>query len=110
MSVKKQIGIRIKELRKMRGHSQEELAALADITAKHLSNMELGKENPTLDTFLKLASAFNVELWELLNYGHGLQRKELQSEINGILKTSKDDDLRLIMKFIKMKFINTIEN
>jgi transcriptional regulator with XRE-family HTH domain len=79
MSVKKQIGIRIKELRKMRGYSQEELATLADITAKHLSNIE--------------------------NYGHELQRKELQSKINSIVKTSKDDDLRLIMKFI-----NTIKN
>jgi transcriptional regulator with XRE-family HTH domain len=100
MDIKKLIGLRLKELRKKRRFSQEEVAALANITAKHVSSIELGKENPTLETFLKLAAVFKVELWELLNYGHELSRKDLQAKLISIIKRSKDDELRLFLKFV----------
>jgi transcriptional regulator with XRE-family HTH domain len=94
------IGLRIKELRKKRGFAQEEVASLANITAKHISSIELGKENPTVDTLLKLADVYKVELWELLNYAHELKRKDLQERLRHLIKTLKDDELRLIVKFI----------
>jgi transcriptional regulator with XRE-family HTH domain len=100
MDIKKRIGLRIKELRKKRGLSQEEVSAKADITAKHLSSVELGKENPTLDTFLKLSRALNVDLWELLNYSHQLTNKEIQARISDILKISSDKDARLFLKLL----------
>ena len=100
MDIKELIGLRVKELRKRGGYSQEEVAALANMTAKHVSRIELGKENPTLDTFLKLASVFKVELWELLNYGHQVARKDLRAKLINTIKTSEDDELRLFSKFV----------
>jgi len=100
MDDKKMIGIRLKEFRKKYGYSQEQVAERADMASNYLSRIEMGKENPTVDTLLKLARAYKVELWELVNYGHELDRKALESECCRIAKIAKDDDLRLIVKFI----------
>jgi len=55
MYIKKQVGIRIKALRNMRGYSQERLAEIMGVNSKYLSSVERGKENPTFDFFLRLA-------------------------------------------------------
>jgi len=60
MEVKQLIGLRIKNLRRSKGLSQEELAEKMGISPKYLSSIERGKENPTLDTFIKLAEALNI--------------------------------------------------
>lgn len=104
MELKKLIGLRIKELRKKKQLSQEQVTAYADITTSHLSNIESGKENPTLDTFLKLASAFDIKLNELFDFGHLLKKKELQQIIKDTANKASEDELRLIVKFI-----NTLE-
>ena len=54
MDVKQMIGIRIKDIRNRRGFTQEELAEKIDINPKYLSSIERGKENPTLNTLIKL--------------------------------------------------------
>jgi transcriptional regulator with XRE-family HTH domain len=105
MDDKKLIGIRLRELRKKHGYSQERVAELANMASNYLSRIEMGKENPTVDTFLKLAHVYKVELWELLNYGHEIKRKEIESRISIIAKSAKEEDLRLILKFI-----NTLTN
>jgi transcriptional regulator with XRE-family HTH domain len=100
MEPKRQIGLRIKELRQAMGLSQEEVARRADVAASHLSSIELGKENSKIDTLLKLSKALNVELWELLNYGHELSVKELQRKVNQQVKNAKEEDLRLFSKIL----------
>lgn len=100
MDTKKLIGMRLREFRRSHGYSQERVAELADIASNYLSRIELGKENPTVDTMQKLANVYNIELWELLNYGHEMNRKEMEARICGVAKSAKDDDLRLILKFI----------
>ena len=100
MDDKKLIGLRLKELRKKHGYSQEKVAELADMASSYLSKVEAGKENPTVDTFLKLARVYQVALWELLNYGHEIKRKEMESRLCDVAKGAKEEDLRLILKFI----------
>lgn len=99
MNEKQKIGVRLRELRKKLGYSQERVAELAEIASNYLSGIELGKENPTVDVLLKLAHVYKVELWELLDYGHEATRQEMESRICAITKNSKDEDLRLILRF-----------
>lgn len=98
MNEKQQIGTRLRELRRKLGYSQEKAAELADIASNYLSGIERGKENPTVDVFLKLARVYKVELWELLNYGSRATRKEMESRICEIAKNSREEELRLILK------------
>ena len=48
MTVKELIGKRIKEARQARRLSQEALSEKVSLSAKYLSSIERGKENPTL--------------------------------------------------------------
>lgn len=69
-STKELLGARIKELRKTRGMSQEELSEKVNIDPKHLSRIEVGRGFPSLDTLEKLADALNVELKDFFEFAH----------------------------------------
>jgi transcriptional regulator with XRE-family HTH domain len=55
-------------LRKMKGLSQENLAARLDITRQTLSKWELGEGSPDLEKSKMLADIFEVSLDELVSY------------------------------------------
>lgn len=101
MNEKKMIGLRIKELRKSRGLSQEELAEKAETSPNYLSRMERGTENPTLDMLIKLSNALEVEMWEMFDFGHVAGQKELKESIQSFAKTSDEPTLRLALKILR---------
>jgi len=86
LDAKRLIGIRIGDVRKKMGLTQEELAGKMDIGPKYLSSIERGKENPTLNTLLKLSQALDVDLGEIFNAVHiedvAKRKKLLISMIN----------------------------
>lgn len=59
------LGDAIRELRRKRGLTQEDLAAGAAITPATLSLIERGQANPTWDTARKIAAALGVSIGEL---------------------------------------------
>ncbi len=101
METKKLIGMRIKELRKSKHLSQEQLAEKADINSKYLSRMERGTENPTLDMFIKLSNALEVEMWEMFDFGHVTSKKELKQAIQNFSRTADEPALRLALKILR---------
>lgn len=58
-------GIKIRELRKSRGLSQESLADLAELDRSYISGVERGDRNISLINIQKLATALNVNIAEL---------------------------------------------
>jgi len=56
----------IKALRSRRNWSQADLAEKSELSIVYLSDIERGNKWPYLDTLVKLATAFNVEVYELL--------------------------------------------
>lgn len=101
MNEKKQLGRRIKELRKQRGLSQEKFSEKADISPQYLSRIESGVENPTLDLFIKLSRALEVEMWEMFDFGHVAGPKELKETIQSFAKSADESTLRLASKIIR---------
>ncbi|MBI4822938.1 MAG: helix-turn-helix transcriptional regulator [Nitrospirae bacterium] len=101
MNKKEFIGRRIQELRKAQGLSQEKVAERADISPNYLSRIECGKENPTLDMLIKLASAIQVEMWEIFDFGHIAHHKELRKTIQNLARTTDEQKLRLALKVIR---------
>lgn len=79
-SVVKQLGRRVKELRKARGWSQEKLAHGAEISRTYMGTIELGAKQPTLKTLYRIAKALNVPLAEVF-----LSPTEDQGEGAGIV-------------------------
>ena len=61
----KQFGNRIKELRKNKNISQEDLATLSGLHRTYIGMIERGEKNITLKNIEKVALAFNIEISEL---------------------------------------------
>jgi len=59
------LGSAIRQLRRKRGLTQEDLAENAGLTAATLSLIERGRANPTWDTVKKIAAALNSSMGEL---------------------------------------------
>lgn len=62
-----QFGLRIAELRKQLGISQEELAERCGVHRTYIGSIERGEKSPTLNTIEKFAKGLNVCIHDLLN-------------------------------------------
>jgi transcriptional regulator with XRE-family HTH domain len=60
-------GKRVRELRKERNWSQEKLAEISGLHPNYIGMIERGERNPSLLNIVKIASAYNLNLSELLN-------------------------------------------
>ncbi|MGG4507534.1 helix-turn-helix domain-containing protein [Heyndrickxia sporothermodurans] len=62
MDIRKNFGIRVKELRNRCGMSQEELAMLANLDRSYIGGVERGTRNISLQNIGKITHALNVSL------------------------------------------------
>ena len=60
------VGPVIQAVREEKGLSQEVVSGLAGIGRTHLSAIERGVRNPTLETFFKIAEALDMPASELM--------------------------------------------
>lgn len=67
-NINSRFGRHLKDLRRKRKLTQEELAEMAELEYKYIQRLE-GKKpsSPTLNTLEKLARAFNTSISKLLN-------------------------------------------
>jgi transcriptional regulator with XRE-family HTH domain len=66
-NIKITFGLKIKELRKQKKYSQEQLANLASINKSYISKIETGKTEVSLEIINKLAKAFEIEINQLFD-------------------------------------------
>ena len=59
---------RIKELRKIKGFTQDELSFRANIARSTLGNIETAQNDVTLSKINQIAKAFDMSLSDLLNF------------------------------------------
>lgn len=63
--IKKNLGMRIRQLRKLRGHTQEVLDEKSGVSYKFIGEIERGEVNPSLDSLASIAAALNVGIKSL---------------------------------------------
>lgn len=66
MTIEKQMGMRIRFLRKQRRLSIEDLALEAEINKNYLSDLERGTRNPSLKVLARIATALKISMSELV--------------------------------------------
>ena len=87
---------KIKAIRKSKGFTQEDLAELINIDAKHLSRIENGKSFPSLSTLKRLLEALNLSITEA-----GLNLEKLDINANPLyikslqILNSAENDIQL---------------
>lgn len=66
-----QIGLRIKQLRKEKDMSQEQIAFSANISLSQISKLESGRHNTSISSIMSICRALNItisEFFEGLDY------------------------------------------
>ena len=105
MNAEKELGKKIKKLRKAMGYTQEQLAELVDIDDKHLSKIENGIHLPTYKTIKKLSEVLNFNLQDMDTVSakeHLLNQHPIYYKAVRILNTAKTE-LELINYYDALK-------
>ncbi len=101
-TTRQMLGGRIKELRRLRNLSQEQVAERVGIDPKHLSRIEVGRGFPSLQTLEKLARVLNVDLKDFFEFAHrDGSPKEVKASLGSLLKEADPDSLRLLVKIAR---------
>lgn len=101
MNEQKLFGKRIKELRKQRNLTQEELSEKLGVFQKQIGNIETGTTFTTMANLAKLAEVFDVDIKDLFEFDHQKPRAEIVEEINDLMAVSSDEKLKTIYRIIK---------
>lgn len=83
MNTKELLGLKVKEIRKMRRITQEKLAEMIDVDNGYISKLEVGQNFPSIGTLEKIAKVLDIELYELFQFTK-IENKDFKSEIISI--------------------------
>ena len=102
MNVKKELGEKIKQLRKNKNLTQEQLAEMININQRNLAAIEAGVNFVKSETLEKLLLALNTTTEELFTNDYMQDIPHLIIKIQNDIKTIENDKkkLRIIYKFI----------
>ena len=91
MDIKKELGEKIKRIRKLRNLTQEELAEMVDISPRSLSNIEVGACFVKSETLEKIIESLNISTEELFANDHIKTSQELILEIDKLIRKAKNN-------------------
>lgn len=101
MDNKKKLGLKIKELRKRKGFTQEQLAELIDMEQNSISVIESGRNFPTLGTLEKIAQILDVNLSDFFNYDYIDDIETIKASTKDIIRKMDDNQIRQLFKYVK---------
>lgn len=98
----KDLGIRIKRRREELKMSQAELAARADLSTQHVSNVENARSKIGLDKLVTVANVLGCSVDELLCGSLKTGSRSVYSdEIAGIIEDFSDTEIRILPEFLR---------
>jgi transcriptional regulator with XRE-family HTH domain len=98
MNVSESFPQQLARIRKEKGLSQKELAALSGISARMIAHYELYVSHPSLDKIEKLAKALGVSLQELL----GLGKHKESADATDFLSSANTKTLKQFKRILQL--------
>jgi transcriptional regulator with XRE-family HTH domain len=103
-AIKKQLGLRLKELRLARGLRQEDLEKW-EFSYRYYGKLERGLVNPTVETLTKLCDIFNVTLADLFlfmndNENPSDEREQVIVKLAKLLKDNRKTKINKLKIFL----------
>ena len=89
MTLKQDLGQRIQKLRKDKKITQEQLAEMVGIDPKKISRIEKGNNYPTAENLTSIATALNVDIYELFVF-NSIPLEQMKEEIINSLNSEKN--------------------
>ena len=96
------LGEKIKQLRKSKGISQEELASVLKINRNYLSRIETGKSEPTSSILKHVAEIFSIDLNSLLDITDEDKNTDKVKYIVDNCRYLHDKDLDFIVRIMSI--------
>lgn len=100
-AIRKKLGEKIRQLRKLRELTQEQLGEKAGISYKFIGEVERGTVNPSLDSLIGIAKALNVGVKELFPSENDIITEFSHEELQAIKRAVKLLNSRLNVKHTK---------
>lgn len=94
------VGQRIRAAREKKGLTQEELAALVDISPTHVSVIERGTKIPRMDTFVAIANVLEVSADSLLMDVVDRAAEGAASELSRLLEELPREEKARVLKVV----------
>ncbi len=104
MNKKELLGKRLRELRKRKGINQEKLAELIDVDPTTISNIENGKNYPSMINLENLLNVLECSFTEAFDFEHKNSNEDLITQIIKRLKSYPDkleDFYKIVMALTK---------
>jgi transcriptional regulator with XRE-family HTH domain len=100
-AIRKKLGEKIRQLRKLRELTQEQLGEKAGISYKFIGEVERGIVNPSLDSLIGIALSLDVSVKELFPSENDLITEFSHKELQTIKRAVKLLNSRLNVKHTK---------
>jgi len=101
IKIAKEIGLKIRSLRKERHLTQEELAEKADVHPGYIGRLERAEINTTVDMLGKISIGLGIPVYQLfITKAKGKEKEYLISEINEILCLQNETKLKMLKRVI----------
>jgi transcriptional regulator with XRE-family HTH domain len=106
------IGCFIKELRKERGLTQEQLAEQFRVSRRTVSRWETASNMPDLDLLIEITDFFEVDLRELLDGERKSEKmdKALEETVRKVADYSNEEKLRLLRRLNVLFLLGLLAN
>lgn len=104
MNKRELLGKRLRELRKRKGINQEKLAELIDVDPTTISNIENGKNYPSMINLENLLNVLDCSFIEAFDFEHKNSSEDLITQITNRLKNNPDkleDFYKIVMALTK---------
>ena len=98
------IGEFLKELRKERGLTQEQLAEQFDVSRRSVSRWETGSNLPDVDILIEMADYYEVDLRELIDGERKSEKmnEELKETVLKVAEFSNEDKMKVTRRMNKL--------
>lgn len=106
MDIKKTLGKRIQDCRKLKKITQEKMAESIGIDTISLSKIETGKNYPTAENLAKIAKILDIDVYELFINDKIKSNSELLTEIQNLLSKISKNNQKLHVIYATLKSLS----
>ena len=100
MNTLKLFGKRLKEIRKNKNITQEQLAEQIGIEPKQICRIENGTCFTTFEKLQKIAQTLDVEVYEFFRFEHKKPKDALIKEMNELFINAPDEKIEIIYRIV----------
>lgn len=101
MNLPEIVGQRIREYRKQKNWTQEQLAEAASLHYSYIGGIERGDRNISLETLEKIATALDIPTRELFSHEAVLDKQQLLDEHMKLLSGRSAEEIALITRITR---------